>query len=89
MRLAALAYLLVLAACAGGLAWIAQGGIQAVRGGTLAVAGAVFVAALARLVLPESYAGMFASRKRLTDVMTLVTLAAGLLAAGIVLPVSP
>jgi len=51
------------------------------------MAGAMFVAALARLVLPDSRIGMLASRKRLTDVLTLAALAGGLLAAGLILPV--
>jgi Protein of unknown function (DUF3017) len=80
-------YLLVLAGCAAGLAWVAQGGPAGIRRGTLALAGAMFAAALARLVLPEDRAGMLASRKRLTDVVTLAVLAGGLLAAGLALPV--
>lgn len=80
-----LPYLAVLAGAGAGLWWVWQSA-QRVRGGTLAVAGALFVAALARLVLPEDWAGMLASRKRLIDVVTLVLLAAGLLAAGLVLP---
>ena len=66
---------------------MSQGGIQGVKRGTLAMAGAMFVAALARLVLPDSRIGMLASRKRLTDVLTLAALAGGLLAAGLILPV--
>ena len=82
-----LPYLIVLAGAGTGLWWTWQGP-QRVRGGTLAIAGALLVAALARLVLPEAWAGMLASRKRLTDVVTLVALAAGLLAAGLLLPTS-
>jgi hypothetical protein len=77
----------VLAVAGTGLWWTWQSA-QRVRGGTVAVAGALFVAALARLVLPEEWAGMLASRKRFIDVVTLVALAAGLLAAGLVLPTS-
>jgi hypothetical protein len=86
-RGSAVPYLVVLAGCAAGLAWVAQGGPAGVRRGTLALAGAMFAAALARLVLPESRAGMLASRKRLTDVVTLAVLAGGLLAAGLALAV--
>jgi hypothetical protein len=82
-----LAYLLVLAGVAGVLAWLWLGGGQAARGGTLALAGVMFAAALARLALPESRAGLLASRKRLTDVVTLAALATGLLAGGLLLPV--
>jgi Protein of unknown function (DUF3017) len=84
-RGALLPYLLVLAGCAAGLGWVARGGAHAVQRGTLAVAGAMFTAALARLVLPESRAGMLASRTRTTDVVTFTALAAGLLAVGLML----
>jgi hypothetical protein len=83
--LSRLSYLVVLAGCAAGLGWLAQGGARAVRGGTLALAGALAVAAAARLVLPEDRAGLLASRKRLTDAITLAVLAAGLLVAGLAL----
>jgi hypothetical protein len=86
-RAAQLPYLLVLAIAAGGLAWMWQGGLQRVREGTLALAGAMFIGALARLVLPEARAGMLASRRRLVDVVCLAALAIGLLVAGLVLPV--
>lgn len=57
-----------------------------IRGGTLAVAGIVLAAALARIVLPERRAGMLVSRRRLVDVAVLTALGAGLLIAGLVLP---
>ncbi|MDR0344842.1 MAG: DUF3017 domain-containing protein, partial [Nocardiopsaceae bacterium] len=85
LRLANLPYLVVLASVAGGLVWTWQDP-AGTRGGTLAIAGALFVAALARLVLPEERTGMLASRKRYMDVLTLAVLAVGLLAAGLVLP---
>jgi len=78
----------VLAVAVGGLAWMWHGGIQRLREGTLALAGAMFIAALARLVLPEARAGMLASRRRSIDVVTLAVLAIGLLVAGLVLPTS-
>jgi hypothetical protein len=80
-----LPYLLVLAGCAGGFWWVSRGGAHAVRTGTVAVAGAMFLAALARLVLPESRVGMLASRRRTTDVVTFTALGAGLLVAGLML----
>ena len=86
-RAAQLPYLLVLAITIGALAWMWQGGIERAREGTLALAGAMFIGALARLVLPEARAGMLASRRRLVDVTCLAALAIGLLAAGLVLPV--
>jgi DUF3017 family protein len=79
------AYLTVLAIAAAGLGWVLYRGTHGVRGGTLALAGAMFVGALARLVLPESRAGMLASRSRVTDVATFLALAAGLLAVGLML----
>jgi hypothetical protein len=57
-----------------------------VRGGTLAVAGIVLAAALARVVLPERRAGMLVSRRRLVDVAVLAALGTGLLVAALVLP---
>ena len=82
-----LVYLVILAGVAAVLGWLWTGGAHAAKGGTLALAGAMFAAALARLALPESRAGLLASRKRLTDVVTLAALATGLLAAGLLLPV--
>ena len=84
-RGAQLPYFVVLAIAVGGVAWICQGQ-QDVRAGTVTVAGALFVAALARLVLPERRAGMLASRRRFVDVTALAVLATGLLVAGLVLP---
>jgi hypothetical protein len=80
-----LPYLVVLAIMAAGLVWTWAGGAHAAKGGTLALAGATFVAALARLVLPESRIGMLASRRRFTDVVTLAALGAGLLITGLLL----
>jgi len=80
-----LPYLLALGCAVFGLGWMWVGGAHAAKGGTLALAGAMFVAALARLVLPESRIGMLASRKRYIDVVTMAALGAGLLAAGLLL----
>jgi hypothetical protein len=87
-RAAQLPYLLVLAIAIGGLAWMWQGGIGRAKEGTLALAGAMLIGALARLVLPEARAGMLASRRRLVDVVSLAALGIGLLVAGLVLPTS-
>ena len=86
-RAAQLPYLIVLAITIAALAWMWQGGVLRAREGTLALAGAMFIGALARLVLPEARAGMLASRRRLVDVTCLAALAIGLLVAGLVLPV--
>ncbi len=83
---AQLPYLIVLCGVIAGLALIWQGA-HYVRPGTLAVAGALFVAATARLILPEQRAGMLASRRRSIDVTALAILAVGLLVAGLVLPI--
>jgi hypothetical protein len=85
---AQLPYLFVLAVAIGGLAWMWQGGIQRAKEGTLALAGAMFIGALARTVLPEARAGMLASRRRLVDVVSLAALGIGLLVVGLVLPTS-
>jgi Protein of unknown function (DUF3017) len=77
-------YALVLCGVALALAWMREDG-QNVKGGTLAVAGILFAAALARLALPERRAGMLASRRRLADVAVLAALGTGLLVAGLVL----
>jgi hypothetical protein len=77
-------YAIVLGGLALALLWIRESG-QNVRGGTLAVAGILFAAALARLALPERRAGMLVSRRRLADVAVLAALGTGLLVAGLVL----
>jgi hypothetical protein len=85
VRGAQVPYVIVLAGLAAGLAYIWQGP-HAVRAGTFIVAGALFVAVVARLALPERRAGMLASRRRYIDVTALAILAVGLLVAGLVLP---
>jgi hypothetical protein len=80
-----LPYAIVLCGLALALVWMRQSG-QDVRGGTLAVAGILFAAALARLALPERRVGMLASRRRLADVAVLTALGTGLLVAGLMLP---
>ena len=82
-----LAYLVVLGLVAADLAWLWAGGAHAAKGGTLALAGAMFVAAFARLALPEGRVGLLASRKRVTDVVTMAALGTGLLAAVLLSPV--
>jgi Protein of unknown function (DUF3017) len=78
-----LPYGIVLAGVVAGLATIRSGDL-AVRGGTLVMAGALLAGALARLVLPESKAGMLSSRLRLVDAAVLATLGVGLLIAGLI-----
>ena len=82
-----LPYLLVLAGVVAGLATI-RSGEQAVRGGTLVIAGALLAGSLMRLILPAGRAGMLGSRGRLADVAALAVLGTGLLIAGLVARVS-
>jgi len=77
-----LPYCIVMAGLVAGLA-TARGGGQAVKGGTLVIAGALLAGSLIRLVLPDRRAGMLASRRRLADVAVLAALGAGLLVAGL------
>jgi hypothetical protein len=81
-----LPYWIVMAGVVAGLV-TARGGGQAVRGGTLVVAGALLAGSLARLILPEGKAGMLASRRRLVDVGALGVLGVGLLIAGLIVAV--
>jgi hypothetical protein len=84
-RLASLPYAIALAGLAGGLIWM-WFAPKHVEPGTVAVAGALLVAALERLVLPERWAGMLLTRRRVPDVMALAALGAGILAVALVLP---
>ena len=83
-----LAYTVVLAGVAAGLAWIGQG-TQHVRSGMLILAAALLVAAVARLVLPERGAGLLVSRHRAYDVLVMAVFGACILGVAFVLPVHP
>jgi Protein of unknown function (DUF3017) len=85
-RLAQLPYAIVLAGTVAGLV-LMQVAKDAVRGGTLVIAGALLAASLTRLVLPEGRAGLLGSRRRLVDVALLTALGAGLLTAGLIVQV--
>ena len=85
-RTAQLPYWVVLAGLAAGLLIIRSGG-QAVRGGTLVLAGALLAGAAIRLTLPEGSAGLLQSRRRLVDGAVLAVLGAGLLIAGLIVQV--
>jgi Protein of unknown function (DUF3017) len=78
--------LIVLGGVVAGLATVCGGG-QAVRGGTLVIAGALLAGSLIRLVLPAGRAGMLGSRRRLADVAVLAALGAGLLIASLIVQV--
>jgi hypothetical protein len=79
------AYPIVLAGTAAGLAYLWRGP-ENVRGGVLAVAVTLLLAAAARLVLPERRAGLLVSRRRFADVAAFSILGLALLVAGLVLP---
>jgi hypothetical protein len=66
------------------IAW-RQGSASGGEGGVVAGV-ALLVGAVARLLLPAGLAGLLATRKRATDVITLTAFGAGLLVAGLVLP---
>ena len=78
-------YLVVLVCVVAGwyIAWNegSAGGRGAVVGGV-----ALLIAAVARLVLPARLVGLLGTRRRVTDVLTLTVLGAGLIVAGLVLP---
>jgi hypothetical protein len=86
LRLSQLPYALVLAGVAAGLV-LMQVASDAVRGGTFVIAGALLAGSAARLVLPESRAGLLGSRRRLVDVAVFGALGAGLLVAGLIVQV--
>ncbi len=85
-KLVQLPYAIVLAGTVAGLV-LMQVAKDAVRGGTLVIAGALLAASLTRLVLPEGRAGLLGSRRRLVDVALLTALGAGLLTAGLIVQV--
>ena len=66
------------------IAW-RQGSAGGGEGGVVAGI-ALLVGAVARLLLPARLAGLLATRKRATDVITLTIFGAALLVAGLVLP---
>jgi hypothetical protein len=79
-------YLAVLVCAAAGvyIAW--REGSSGGGDGGVVVGATLLGAAVARLLLPARLAGLLATRKRATDVLTLTVLGAGLLVAGLVLP---
>jgi hypothetical protein len=77
---------MVLAGIAAGLV-VMQVAKDAVRGGTFVIAGALLAGSAARLVLPESRAGLLGSRRRLVDVAVFGALGVGLLVAGLIVQV--
>ena len=84
-KLAWLPYLIVLAGAATGMLIAWQGSKYAGRGAAL-IGASLLVAALARLILPERYAGLLASRRKASDVLGFAGFGAAVLAVAIALP---
>jgi hypothetical protein len=84
-KLAWLPYLIVLAGAAAGMLVAWQGSKYAARGAGL-IGASLLVAALARLILPERYAGLLASRRKASDVLGFAVFGAAVLAVAIALP---
>ena len=79
-------YLLVLALSATGLVIVSTGSW---RPGVRWIAGALFLGALARLVMPARQAGMLAVRRRPVDVLVLVAVGATLWFLSVSIPNQP
>ena len=84
-KLAWLPYLIVLAGAATGMLIAWQGSKYAGRGAAL-IGASLLVGALARLILPERYAGLLASRRKASDVLGFAVFGAAVLAVAISLP---
>ena len=84
-KLAWLPYLIVLAGAATGMLIAWQGSKYAGRGAAL-IGASLLVGALARLILPERYAGLLASRRKASDVLGFAAFGAAVLAVAIALP---
>jgi hypothetical protein len=82
--LGGLFYLIVLGSAVAGIALSAAGRWHA---GMIWLGGSLLAAAVVRLVLPESQAGMLHVRRRLVDVALLLVLGGGVLAAAAAVPI--
>ena len=80
-----LPYLIVLAGVAAGMFVIWQGSKYAGRGSAL-IGASLLAGALARLILPERYAGLLSSRRKASDVLAFAAFGAAVLAVAIALP---
>jgi hypothetical protein len=80
-----LLYLIVLAGAAAGMAIAWQGSKDAGRGAGL-IGASLLAGALARLILPERYAGLLASRRKAFDVLGFAVFGTAVLAVAIALP---
>jgi hypothetical protein len=83
--LAWLPYLILLAGTAAGMFVAWRGSAYAIRG--ISILGAsLLAAALTRLLLPNRFAGMLASRRKASDVLAFAVFGAALLAVALSLP---
>jgi Protein of unknown function (DUF3017) len=80
-----LPYLVVLAGAAAGMFVVAQGSAYAIRG-TAVLGGSLLAAALTRLILPNRFAGVLASRRKASDVLAFAVFGAAVLAVALSLP---
>jgi hypothetical protein len=78
-------YLVVLAGVAAGLLLGSHASWDGGRGAGL-VGCSLLAAGLARLVLPARYAGLLATRRKVSDVLAFTVLGAGVLAVALLLP---
>ena len=84
-RSAWLPYLIVLAGAAAGMFVIWQGSKYAGRGAAL-IGASLLAGALARLILPERYAGLLSSRRKASDVLAFAAFGVAVLAVAVSLP---
>jgi Protein of unknown function (DUF3017) len=78
-------YLIVLAGAGLGLSLAVRDAAHAALGAGL-LGGSLLLAALARLALPERYAGVLASRRKASDVLAFAALGAAVVAVALTLP---
>jgi DUF3017 family protein len=78
-------YLVVLAGAGAGMFVVAQGPAVAIRG-TAVLGGTLLAAALTRLLLPNRFAGVLASRRKASDVLAFAVFGAAVLAVALSLP---
>jgi hypothetical protein len=78
-------YLTMLAGAGAGMFVVAQGSAYAIRGMAV-LGGTLLAAALTRLLLPNRFAGMLASRRKASDVLAFAVFGAAVLAVALSLP---
>ena len=78
-------YLVVLAGAAAALFVVSKGSAYALRG-IAVLGGTLLAAALTRLLLPNRFAGLLASRRKASDVLAFAVFGAALLAVALSLP---